>query len=537
MTTTIPRADLHDARRVDVLVVGAGVTGCAVAYDAASRGLSVLVLDKADVGGATSAATGKLIHGGLRYLQTFEVGLVYESLQERRVMSNIAPPFVYPCPTLLPDPGLLERVGLLAYDVLATSWRRPWDPDKRLPHHRHLRGADVARRTMPGIEDALLYHDCLMPDPERLTLAFLRSAVAHGARVATYARVDELLVEGASVTGARVRDLVTGREHRIDAAITVNASGPWVHDVLSSSTGTALVAGKGPGVRSEGIYVLTRRLTEQMTLFHGDFGHFSFAPWRGHTMIGPTETPYHGAVDDWRLTRDGVQAFLDHINDVAHPSPALTYDDVLYAWGGLRPLTETESEDTYDASRESEVVDHARDGLDGLVTAAGGKYTTSRAFAARVVDLIGRKMRHPLPRSATARTYLDACAIPRLEEHLHRMLAQHPERDPATVEYLVRHYGTDATAVLELAAADEALAGVLDADGEVLAQVAFAVRHEQAMHLTDVFLRRTGLGTLGRPSDDVLERAARVAGAELGWDSARRDDEAAAVVAATRLPD
>lgn len=546
MTTTMRRAVLDelpavdgrgvDGPGLDVLVVGAGITGSAVAYEAASRGLSVAVLDKGDVGAATSAATGKLIHGGLRYLKKLEVGLVYESLAERRIMADIAPPYVYPCPTVLPNTGIVERLGLTAYDVLATSWRKPWDPDKTLPRHRHIRGAEAARRSVPEVSEALLYHDAIMPDPERLTLAFLRSAVAHGAHVATYAQVSELLVEGAAVVGARVHDLLTGSEHTVRARVVVNAAGPWVHDLLSASAATAGIAGPEPQVRSEGIYLLTRQLTPQMTLFYGKHGHFSFAPWRGHSMIGPTETPYHGAVDDWRLTQRSITDFLDVINRIAHLPQPLTLADVQYAWGGLRPLTETAGADTYGASRASETVDHAHDGLEGLVTVAGGKYTTSRAFAQHTVDLLSRKLRTPVRASASARTYLDACAIPRLEPHVRAMVTQHPDVDPRTVEHLVRHYGTDAPALLALAATDPALADPLDDDGEVLAQVLWAVRHEMAPHLVDVFLRRTGLGTLGRPSDDVLARAAALVAPELGWDDARVDDEVAAVVAATELP-
>jgi glycerol-3-phosphate dehydrogenase len=253
-------------------------------------------------------------------------------------------------------------------------------------------------------------------------------------------------------------------------------------------------------------------------------------------MIGPTETPYHGAVDDWRLTLRSITDFLEVINRIAQLPEPLTLVDVRYAWGGLRPLTETAGNDTYGASRASETVDHARDGLEGLVTVAGGKYTTSRAFAQHTVDLLGRKLRATLAPSASARTYLDACAIPRLEPHVRAVVAQNPHVDPRTVEFLVRHYGTDAPAVLALADEDPTLAEPLDDDGEILAQVLWAVRHEMAPHLTDVLLRRTGLGTLGRPADDVLAGAARVAAGALGWDGARLDAEVAAVLTGTALP-
>ncbi len=531
MTTSIGRAGLVDAS-VDLLVLGGGITGAAIAYDAASRGMTVALVEKGDLGGATSAATGKMIHGGLRYLKSFEIALVHESLQERRHLSNIAGPYVYPLPMLLPRAGLLERVGLAAYDTLALSWNRPWDPDKRLPWHRWVHGEEAAERCLPGTEHALMYYDCLMPDPERLTLAFARSAVAHGAAVRTYTEAESLVVEGADVVGARLVDLESGERATVRAAVTVNATGPWSFDLVHRSFPSSVPR---PSARSEGIYLLTRQLTADVTAFMGEFGHFSLAPWRGHTMIGPTETAYEGAVDDWRVTRASIDRFLGVINATAGLAEPLKIDDVRYAWGGLRPLTE-ETASTYESSRAAEVIDHAGDGIGGVVTAAGGKYTTSRVFASHVVDRAARKAGMRIPRSRTHLVPLDACDVGSTERFVAAIRDAPAPVAPETGEWLARHYGTDAAAVLASAEGRPELLEPLDADGEIAAQAVFAARHESARHLTDVMLRRTGIATIGTPADAVLERVAGLVAAELGWDSSRTDAEVEAVVAATAVP-
>jgi glycerol-3-phosphate dehydrogenase len=223
----------------DLLILGGGITGAALAHEAASRGLAVALVEQRDYGAATSAATGKLIHGGLRYLKNLEVGLVRESLAERRHLMRIAPNLVGPIPIILPNPGLVEHLGLLAYDLLAYDRNRLSDPAKHIPRHRRLTRAELDAHDLPNLRSALLFHDAMMLSPERLTLAFLRSAAGAGAELANYVRAERLIVERGAVAGAEVADRVTGRTHTLRAKVTVNATGAWAQDLLRSTPATA----------------------------------------------------------------------------------------------------------------------------------------------------------------------------------------------------------------------------------------------------------------------------------------------------------
>lgn len=538
MTTTLARTAFTGDDEVDVLVVGGGITGAALAHEATSRGLSVALVEQGDIGAATSAATGKLVHGGLRYLKKLEVALVRESLAERGTLMRIAPNLVEPLPIVLPDPGPVERLGLAAYDLLSADRNRGADPGHRVPAHRALRRDELDDLGLPDLGSALLYHDAMCLAPERLTLAFLRTAVAAGARFASRTRADRFVVERGRVVGAEVTDLVGGSPGLVRARVTVNATGPWARDLLLATPATATIAGPAPAVRSEGIYLVTRRRTEVMVLTVLPHGHFSFAPWRGLSLVGPTETPYRGQVEDWRLTRRAVDDLVTAVTTGNTAGIRLEPDDVVAAYGGLRPLTESTGTDTYTASRASELVDHTRDGVAGLVTATGGKLTTARAFAARVVPALAARLGTTVRPSATARTPLDGCGVGDLPGAVAATVARAAEVgvDARSAALLTRLHGTEAAAVLDLVRADPGLARPVTPDGEPLATVAYAARHEAPVHLTDVLLRRTGIGQTGDPGDEVLALAADVVARELGWDAARRAREVEAARDAVRLP-
>lgn len=520
----------YDGRNYDVIIVGGGVTGAAIAYEAASRGLAVALIEKRDFGWATSAATSKMIHGGLRYLYYGELGLVRESLQERRILENIAPNYVYPLPILAPlyKSSWTVRAGLALYDLIAYDKKWTWDKDKRLPNHRMV-AADEVMQMAPhvrpqGLESAALYYDCQSSFPERLTLAFIRSAVAMGAHVANHAQALEATCPlERRVGGVKARDLLSGAEVDLRGSLVVNCGGPWADLILQPGC----AAEASPRIRrSEGIHFITPKLKSSwgVVLWTDDGRHLFVLPWRGHTLVGTTDKEYNGDPDNYRVTRQSVEELLATLNS-CYGDGKLTYDDVVFAYGGLRPLVEDHVEGTYQASRRYEIHDNAAEGVEGLITIEGGKYTTSRNLAEKAMKVIGRKLGRELPPSTTADKPLNGCEMRGVESFVAEMKNLHADFPADTVEVMARNYGAQCGQVLEMARAEPELARRGAFDGEIMAGVAFAVRHEMARTLADAVLRRTGLGALGPPAPGVLEQAADICAAELGWGAEKRRRE------------
>jgi glycerol-3-phosphate dehydrogenase len=534
--------------RFDAVVIGGGISGAAVAYEAASRGLRVALFEKGDFSEATSAASSKLIHGGLRYLANLEFGLVRESLRERRTLENIAPNFIYPLPFLFPHyrsslktSKWFVKLGLTLYDLLAFDKAFTWEAAKKIPGHRTL-SARAARERMPllkpeGLTGASIYYDCLSIAPERLALAFIRSAVHHRAEVANYARVTGFLygADRKTIAGVQVYDLIQGGTHDVHAAVTINCAGPWADSVLDLATGPAH---SNHLRRSEGIHIVTRPLMAPGTAVSAiapGGRHCFLIPWRGLTLIGTTDKLYPGHPDDYRVTRASIQELIEAVN-AAFNGLDLCYTDVQHCYGGLRPLVENSNAETYNASRRYEINDHARDGLKGLMTVEGGKWTTSRHLAEQVVDRLVATSGLPVGRSISARQYLRGSAIRDMAAHIAGLQERHPDFDADTLDSLGRLYGTDCEAVLELARGDRTLAERLNREGELPAQAVYAARHEMARTLLDVVLRRTGLATLGNPGEAILQQVAAAMAPELGWDRERIAQEVQTAMEFLALP-
>ena len=528
------------SRHYDLLLVGGGITGACVAWDAASRGLRVALVEKSDFGGATSAATSKLIHGGLRYLKNFELSIVRESLAERRLMEVLAPHLVHPFPFLIPTYRFgknnkpMIKAGMVFYDLLAFDKKRIEDEDKRIPDHRTVGRAEVLALE-PGVKpDKLtggaIYYDCQMESPERLTLEFIHGAARRGADVTNYAEVVDLVSHGQRVEGVKVVDHATGRTHEIEARVVGNVSGPWADITLGMLKGSADRKVR----RSKGIHLVTRSISREyaVVLRTKTGGHFFIIPWRGHSLIGTTDVEYSGSPDACRVTERDIGDFLDDIN-WAYPGAALTREDVLYFYGGMRPIVEKDTKtDVYDASRRYEVYDHAADdGIEGLITVIGGKYTTSRALAKKMVDLVAAKLGQKGLKCTTASTPPFGGNLVRLASYIEEESLKRPfGLTGDLVENLIRTYGTRYVDVLSCAADDPAALERLSPERKDLkAQVVYAVKEEMAQRVTDVIFRRTGLGTIGHPGADCVDACAFTMAGLLGWDRARMDQEVAAV--------
>ncbi|MCU0821886.1 MAG: glycerol-3-phosphate dehydrogenase/oxidase [Spirochaetes bacterium] len=526
--------DSYDGREFDIIIIGGGITGAAVAYDAASRGYTVALLEKDDFGGATSAATSKLIHGGLRYLNYLEFGLVRESLRERRILENIAPNLVNPMSFMIPNYDTLMtnkwliKLGMMLYDVLSFDKTWTWDKIKQLPLHRTISKKDVLelepKVRSEKLTGASIYYDCQSIFPERLTLAFIKSAVKYGASVANYAYVHGFLYrDGKRISGVKVRDKIHNRELEIKSGLVVNCCGTWADIVLN-------IAEKGESTnrikRSEGIHLIIDKIANKhaVLLRTGKGRHFFILPWRNHSLIGTTDREYNGEPDNYRVKRKSIEEFIAEINE-SYGDGKLKYSDIKHTYGGLRPIVDDQTEGTYESSRKYEIYDNAKEGYEGLITVEGGKYTTSRNLASKVMKLIEKKTGREPGVSVTDRIYLAGCEVPDLKAFLDDIKNVNRDFDVKTLDFLGRNYGTESRDVLKIARSRKDLAVPINDDGEILAEVVYAAREEMALKLTDILLRRTGLGTLGHPGKDALKKIADTAAKELGWSAARKKSE------------
>lgn len=522
----------------DVLIVGGGATGCFTARDAAMRGLSVALIEARDFTFATSAHNSKLAHGGLRYLRNLEFSLVRESLRERRTLMRIAPHLVRPLPFLLPlyNAGLGERLklraGLSLYDLLSFDRNRLDDPAQYLPGHRWIGKHDVLAREPvlagDGFEGAFEYHDAQMYMPERIALENLIDADAHGAAIANYVSAERLLLRGGRIEGAIAYDSMSGTRFDIRARTVLVAAGPWADLFLEQATGHQAAYRL---IRSKGIHLLMPQIsTAALTIEAGD-GHLFALPWRGHTLLATTDTPFSGDPATVSVTEADIEGLLDTFRKYL-PSAHLTSDQVQFFYAGLRPLVSDGSKDSYNVSRRSELVDHGeKEKLDGVFSALGGKWTTSRALAQTVTDALVKKLNHKTNPCATATTPLPGGRFDRFDA----MTRGYQKTWPgiSSLRNMAHMLGARLPAALKGARLADLVA--LGESGDTLAQVRFALEEEMALTLEDMVMRRTALGQFGPPSPAAVEKVAALMAAHLDWNQDKKAREIASLAPLYRV--
>jgi glycerol-3-phosphate dehydrogenase len=502
---------------LDLVVVGGGVVGAGTALDAATRGLSVGLLEARDWASGTSSRSSKLIHGGLRYLEMLDFGLVHEALSERGLLlQRLAPHLIRPVPFLYPlTRHGWERIyvgaGLLLYDILGYGSGR----SRGLPGHRHLTRRQALRLAPSLRRDAMVgairYHDAQVDDA-RHTMTLVRTAAAYGAAAAARARVVGFLREGERVVGVRVRDLETGRDLEVRAKQIVNATGVWTDDTQ------ALVGERGQfHVRaSKGIHLVVPRdriHSRTGIILRTEVSVLFVIPWGRHWIIGTTDT-------DWDLDKahpaassTDIDYLLEQVNRVL--ATPLNRDDVEGVYAGLRPLLAGESEATSQLSREH-VVTHS---APGLVVVAGGKYTTYRVMAKDAVDAAVHAMDEKVAPSCTENIGLLGAEGYHARWNARYRIAESAKLHVARVEHLLHRYGSLVDEILALTADRPDLGDPLDgADDYLRAEVVYAASHEGARHLDDVLTRRTRISieTFDR-GVRAAEPAARLMGEVLGW--------------------
>jgi glycerol-3-phosphate dehydrogenase len=517
----------------DVVVIGGGITGAGVALDAASRGYSVALVERRDFAAGTSGRSSKLVHGGLRYLQNFDLGLVREALLERGLLTSLAPHLVVPLPLVVPSfggkrPDRMLGTGLLLYDRMARELRRSsqaeWSPDK----HRIIEGDEVLR-LVPALAArqptaGYLFYDC-QTDDARLVLTVLGEAERFGAVVANRLEVRELLHDrDGYARGVGCTDALSGAEFQVRAGTVVNATGVWADRI---SPDEFYAEEEVPRIRpSRGTHVTIAG--DKLPLDGGGAiapagkGRTIFVlPWLGRTLIGTTDVDYEGGLDHVPPSADDVDYLLGAVN--AFFDSQLGPEDLTGAYAGVRPLISTgDPKKSVDISRRAELYETSS----GMLTITGGKLTTFRRMAKQVVDRLVERD----GRDAPCRTHEIPLGMPVEVDALREVEGVGHD----TLALLAHRYGYFANEVLALAEATPELGERITPDlPDLLAEVVVAARFEQAQSLGDVFLRRTRLGLLAgpvvsAPDGEVVHRVARVLGGELGWDEARTVSELAA---------
>lgn len=507
-----------------MLVVGGGAIGAGVARDAALRGLSVALVEQEDYAHGTTARSTRLIHGGLRYLAQREFGLVRENLRERESLLRIAPHLVFPLPLLVPvyQRSRYQRVrlraGMLLYDLLSRRKslpKREWlDRDELLALEPGL--------ARDGLRGAWRFYDAFCPLVERLVVENVIDAREHGAVTANHARAERWLREGARVSGALVRDLLSGATLEVRARETVNATGAWLDLTTAEVRRT-----RGPLLRlTKGVHLATAPGTRHAYLLFAprDARPFFVIPWLGSSLLGTTDTDYAGHPDAVGADERDI-AYL--VAAAKHTFPGAPFDQVRFTYAGLRALVRKTGVPEGKVPREHELVDHARaDGVAGIVSILGGKLTGYRAIAEEAVDLVTRR----LARKARCETALRPLpgAVPDRDALVARLDAEARSLGLARdqLERLVRIYGARAARLLARVARDRRLAERL-APGSAAARVEayHAALDEDAATLADLLLRRTALGLEPDRGLGVAAGAADALAQALGWDRARGEAE------------
>jgi glycerol-3-phosphate dehydrogenase len=519
----------------DVLVVGGGIHGLAIAYDAASRGLRTALIDAADFGSAASSNHQKTVHGGLRSLQYGRLGYARYSIRERRALARIAPWLLRPLPFIVGTYRSMTR-GRLALRAafrldrwLGRDRNAGVEPELHLPPPRLVSKA-ATLRLFSGIRSENLtggaqWYDYQIVESDRLTFAFAAAADRAGATLANYVEATGPIRHGQRIVGMSVRDVMTGGEFPIMSATTVNAAG--AHGGLIMS---------GFGVKRE--YPLLKAMSLLTTKRASDIAlaapasqgrMLTLVPWRGRALVGTSQSRGFAQPGDTSASTAEVEALVSDAN-MAFPALKLTTADVRLVHRGVVPAVQGSS-GVPELLMVSQIHDHDADGAPGAFTVVGAKYSSARGVAERVTGMVARRLGKHVPPSKTATMILPGAGIADHEAlAIETGRAHGLDLSIATIRHLIGRYAERAADIVTLMRdRPESQATLTPSEPTLGAEVLYVIAHEMATRLTDIVIRRTGAGAEGHPGREVVHECARIAAGELGWDAARTAEEVSSV--------
>jgi glycerol-3-phosphate dehydrogenase len=512
----------------DLIIIGGGINGAGIALDAALRGLSVLLVDKDDFGSATTSASTKLIHGGLRYLEYYEFSLVRESLRERELLLKNAPHLVRPLLLKVPiykenkRNSLTIQAGMILYDLLSF--------DKSLPNHKLIWKGRKGKleEIEPGLnqnnlKSMVFYYDCQVNFPERLCLELILSANEAGAYTLNHHEVTKITDENSDQKKVFIKNNLSGEQIQVSGKIVVNAGGPFVDEISSiidskidkkihGTKGSHIIIKKFDNGPKDALYVEAKQ----------DGRPFFIIPWRDYYLVGTTDIYFDEDLDNIAITIDEINYLLFELNHF-FLNENLNHDDILYSYSGIRPLPYEPGKKEGQVTRKHIVFDHGKhDGNENILSVIGGKLTTYRNLAEDCVDLVCEKLEKNNLRSQT-KSYpiFGGYGIKNLD-HYKETLAEDFGKTynlpKNTIEYLIDYYGSKFKGVLELISTNSALRETICQNNlDILAQVVYAIKYEKAKTLEDILIRRTGIGTSACLGLDCVEKVAKVAASYFNW--------------------
>lgn len=531
------------SRSFDLLVIGGGIFGAAAALDAAQRGLDVALVERGDFGGATSAHSYKMIHGGIRYLQHADIKRIRQSAAARSGFLRTAPHLCHPLPIVVPTYGSFGMkskpvlwAGIRAYDAITADRNRGIaDPTRHIPNGWFLSREEVVHR-YPGVEregltGAGVFCDGQMYNPTRLVLAHARSAAELGACVANYAEAVDVIREGNRVVGAVVEDHLSADRIEVRAKIVLNAAGPYAEHFLQRALGHGLKP-KNPFSRDayfivprpliEGNHAITlpSRTNDPDAKFSRGGRHLFMVPWRGVTLVGVWHKVFDNHPDTYEITDPELESWIAEVN-LAYPQAALTLDDVALGSAGLVPFGDNPGDaENLKFAHRSRIVDHGKtDNLEGLLTLLGVRYTTGPNEAAKLIGNILQRLGRKAVKSKLAWSPVHGGEITNFAE-----LASEIENaglDKEAAQALAHNHGSAWRDVLPNGATPVTLpnSSVLESE------IAHALHSEMAQNLGDIVFRRTDLLTNGIVPENALERVVSIASKEAGWSAERANQE------------
>lgn len=525
-------------KEYDLIIIGGGIYGATAAWEAATRGLSVVLIDRGDFACATSSNSHKIVHGGIRYLQQVDIPRIRESIRELHILMKIAPHLVYPMPFLIP----LYGHGINGPEVfrIALQLQRMigWDITREFEKSQRSTGGQIIStgrciELLPminnkGLTGAGLWYDGQIYNTERLIISFLESAYSKGACLANYVEMTDFMVSKNSVIGIFALDKLSGKKIEIKSKMAINATGPWVDIILKKFTvkpitlqrkfSSALNLVTKPIVKKFAVAIMSQHEDDENIIRKGG-RMFIITPWHNCSLVGTSHQFFDGIPDDFKITKEDVVTFLDEINQ-AIPTLKLRLDDVLSFHAGLLPQSRKQgSTSDVKVEKKYEIVDHEiRDGVSGLITVVGVKYTTARDVSKNVLDLVCKKLMKRKV-STTHSTPISGGNIRDVHKTLDSLLRNRPlgiEED--ICKHLFFSYGSNTDRIIAIVEKDRERGRRVSKNLPVIeAEIIHSLESEMALRLEDVIFRRIELASLGNPGDEVLLNVAEITAKYHRW--------------------